>query len=144
MNIKAKYKFYIYPYFKCPMVKISFIYNRHIFKIDKDISRDLTWINCLNKDIYNFAFSNGCTLRSKAKLRTSLYDCLTLDEIYQVLQRIGLETIVKEYIIDTLKTYIEAHRDKVITSEQMSYLKSLTTKKWETINIEISSILEEK
>jgi hypothetical protein len=126
------------------MVKISFIYNRHIFKINKDISRDLTWINCLNKDIYNFTFSNGCTLRSKAKLRTSFYDCLTLDEIYQVLQRIGLETIVKEYIIDTLKTYIEAHRDKVIMSEQMSYLKSLTTKKWETLNIEISSILEEK
>lgn len=72
MNIKAKYKFYIYPYSKCPMVKISFIYNRHIFKIDKDISRDLTWINRLNKDIYNFTFSNGCTLRSKAKLRTSL------------------------------------------------------------------------
>ena len=25
MNIKAKYKFYIYPFFKCPMVKISFM-----------------------------------------------------------------------------------------------------------------------
>lgn len=131
MDIKVKYKFYV-TIDEFPILKFSFTYYGHWFYRNMNLKTDGDWERYLfwkfdNDDV-------GCEERNF--LETLRYKTdLSIEDIVFVFNRLNLETIIRDLVIDIIETYNKEHQSKITHKKYMLYLKNLTTKNCKTLSI---------
>ena len=135
MEVKVKYKFYVSRIDNSPILKFSFTYYGHWFYRNMNLKWDEDWEEYLFKKFNNdqVGIKEKVFLRS-IKYKMGLYG-LSIEDMVFIFDRLSLETIIRDWVINIIESYNEKHQLKIKHKKDILYLKNLATKDYKILNI---------
>lgn len=134
MEIKVKYKFYV-DINEFPILRFSFTYYGRWFYRNMNLKNDDDWKRYL---FWKFDYNNNNNVGCKEKdfLETIRYKIgLSIEDIIFVFDRLNLETIIRDLVMNIIETYDKEHQSKIKHKKDMLHLKSLATKDYKILSI---------